>query len=305
MQKYYRFINGFRKFAKGRLQPEEAVTAARTFIKKRMAAREDNFLNLVQKGVFEYSRSPYLKLLQPKKITLADVRRWVSMEGIEASLRTLQREGVYFTVDEFKGRTVVKRNGTEFRCEPKTFDNPFLSYVYEVRSGGTRSAGTRIRIDFDYLHQRSLYDALLLETHGCLRAPVANWFPVYPGAPGINSSLRFAHIGNPVQRWFSQVDEAKLDVGLERKLAKGLLHFLSRTYGCPLAEAEYVNINEARTVARVGSADDRTAWPLRRLHLCRVGGKSVHRCRGSGFKPERRQVPGDRGAPHTAKKGGD
>ncbi len=250
MQKYYRFINGFRKFAKGRLQPEEAVTAARTFIKKRMAAREDNFLNLVQKGVFEYSRSPYLKLLQPKKITLADVRRWVSMEGIEASLRTLQREGVYFTVDEFKGRTVVKRNGTEFRCEPKTFDNPFLSYVYEVRSGGTRSAGTRIRIDFDYLHQRSLYDALLLETHGCLRAPVANWFPVYPGAPGINSSLRFAHIGNPVQRWFSQVDEAKLDVGLERKLAKGLLHFLSRTYGCPLAEAEYVNINEARTVAQ-------------------------------------------------------
>jgi hypothetical protein len=45
------------------------------------------------------------------------------------------------------------------------------------------------------------------------------------------------------------VDEAKLDIGFERKLAKRLLLSLSRAYGCPLAEAEYVSINDARTVA--------------------------------------------------------
>jgi len=250
MRKYVRFINGFRKFAQAKMQPEEAVNAARKCITERTAAREGNFLNLMEKGVFGYPQSPYLKLLQPKKIAFGDLRRWVQSDGLEAALRKLESEGVYFNVDEFKGRVPVKRHGSTFRCDPSMFDNPFLSFVYEVRSGGTRSAGTRVRIDFDYLHQRSLYDALLLDTHGCLTAPVANWFPVFPGAPGINSSLRFAHIGNPVRRWFSQVDEKKLDVGFERKLAKKLLHFLSKTYGCPLADAEYVTVNEAETVAR-------------------------------------------------------
>lgn len=258
MRKYYRFLTGFRKFAHGKMRPEEAVAAARTLIKRRMAEREGNFLNLVKKGIYGYAPSPYLKLLQPRKISFGDLSLWVSRDGIEATLRTLESEGIYFTVDEFKGRTPVRRSGSTFQCEPKMFDNPFLSYVYEVRSGGTRSAGTRIRIDFDYLHQRSLYDALLLEAHGCLTAPVANWFPVYPGAPGINSSLRFAHIGNPVQRWFSQVDEKKLDVGFERKVAKKLLHFLSRSYGCPLAEAEHVEVSDARKVAE---------WAVRWLEL--------------------------------------
>ncbi len=253
MLKYYRFLNGFRNFNKTRMKPDEAIVLARSFIKERMAVREDNFLKLVEKGIFLYSRSPYLKLLQAKKITFLDLKSWVSNDGIEASLRVLEREGIYFTVDEFKGRVPVKRNGMEFRCDAGMFDNPFMSDVYEVRSGATRSAGTRIRIDFDYLHQRSLYDALLLDIHGCLTAPVANWFPVFPGAPGINSSLRFAHIGNPVRRWFSQVDEDKLTVGMERKWGKRLLYFLSRIYRSPLAQAEYVGLNDARTVAEWAS----------------------------------------------------
>jgi hypothetical protein len=58
-------------------------------------------------------------------------------------------QGVYFTVDEFKGKVPVRRKGITFVCEEGMFDNPYLSFVYEVRSGTTRSAGTRIRIDFD------------------------------------------------------------------------------------------------------------------------------------------------------------
>jgi hypothetical protein len=253
MLKYYRFIDGYRRFAKKRLKPDEAIVLARAFIKKRMAAREDNFLNLVEKGVFQYARSPYLKLLQPKKISFMDLKSWVSKDGIEASLRTLEREGIYFTVDEFKGKVPVIRNGIQFRCDERMFDNPFLSDAYEVRSGATRSAGTRIRIDFDYLHQRSLYDALLLDIHGCLTAPIANWFPVFPGAPGINSSLRFAHIGNPVRRWFSQVAEDRLRVNWEKRWGTKLIFGLSRFYGNPLAPPEFVGLNDARKVAEWAS----------------------------------------------------
>ena len=172
MRKYFRFIDGFRRFTKTRMEPEEAASLARTFIKKRVQAREENFLNLAEKGIFQYSESPYRKLLEHRRIRFDDLKKWVSMDGIEAGLRTLEREGIYFTVDEFKGRVPVIRDGLRVQCNPSMFDNPFLSFVYEVRSGATRSAGTRVRIDFDYLHQRSMYDAMLLDIHGCLTAPV-------------------------------------------------------------------------------------------------------------------------------------
>jgi hypothetical protein len=250
MKKYYRFVEGFRRFAKQRMTPDEAIALAKSSIKKRVVSRDENFLNFVEKGVFQYDRSPYLKLLEPKKIHFNDLKGWVAKDGIEGSLRTLANEGIYFTVDEFKGKVPVVRNGVEFWCKEGMFDNPFLSYVYEVRSGATRSAGTRVRIDFDYLHQRSLYDALLLSIHGCLQAPIANWFPIFPGAPGINSSLRFAHIGNPARKWFSQVPEDRLNVNWEKKWGTKLIFTLGKLHGCPLAEPEYVPLDDALRVAK-------------------------------------------------------
>jgi len=231
------------------MQPKQSLELARLILRQRIIDRERNFLNLAEKGIFQYAHSPYLKLFEINKIKFIDLKTWVSRDGLESTLCKLANEGIYFTVDEFKGRVAVVRNGLRIQCNERMFDNPFLSEAYEVRSGATRSAGTRIRIDFDYLHQRSLYDALLLDTHGCLTAPVANWFPVFPGAPGINSSLRFTHIGNPVQRWFSQVSEDRLKVNWEKKLGTRLLFTISKLYGAPLAEPEYVKLSDAHKVA--------------------------------------------------------
>jgi len=250
VRKYLRFANGLRKFARSRMTSENAIALARTVLRKRISSRDENFLTLADKSIFNYSRSPYLRLLASKHIGLNELKSWVSRDGLEGCLQTLASEGIYFTVDEFKGRVPVTRNGVTFSCNESMFDNPFLSHAYEVRSGATRSAGTRIKIDFEYLHQRSLYDALLLDVHGCLNAPVANWFPVFPGAPGINSSLRFAHIGNTVQRWFSQVSEDRLKLNWERKLGTKTIFFISSLYGCHLAEPEYVELSEPIKVAR-------------------------------------------------------
>src|SRR5271166_6000817 len=132
------------------MESQEAIALARSLLQKRVAEREDNFLRLAEQSIFHYPRSPYLPLLAAKRIAFSDLKSWVSRDGLEASLRTLELEGVYFTVDEFKGKVPVRRDGVNFLCEESMFDNPFLSFVYEVRSGATRSAGTRIRIDFDY-----------------------------------------------------------------------------------------------------------------------------------------------------------
>lgn len=232
------------------MQPEEAIDLARSVLRTRIAAREENFLCLAEKGIFRYPASPYLPLLEARHISFSDLRAWVGREGLEAALGRLKEEGIYITVDEFKGKTPLRRGGVRAILRESMFDNPWLSAGYEVRSGATRSAGSRIRIDFDYLHQRSLYDAFLLDLHGCLTAPIANWFPIFPGAPGINSSLRFDHIGNPVRRWFSQVAEDQVRVNWEKTWGTKAIFALYRHSGGTLAKPEYTALPEAQRVAR-------------------------------------------------------
>jgi hypothetical protein len=254
VNKYLRFVSGMARYFKERISTSEALERARTLLRQRIASRNENFLALIDKGIFGHDRSPYRQLLSLRKIGKADVRMRVEKEGVEAACRWLLSEGVYFTVDEFKGKVPVKRPGLEFTCTEKMFDNPFLSTAYEVRSGATRSAGTRVRIDFDYLRQRSLYDAFLLNAHGVLNAPLANWFPLFPGAPGINSSLRFSYIGNPPRKWFSQVAKAQVKVNWEKRLGTEMIFFMARLYGVPLARPEYVSLNYALTVAQWAAA---------------------------------------------------
>ncbi len=75
------------------MEPEEAIALARSLLRKRISAREDNFLRLAERSIFGYSRSPYLPLLATKKIAFRDLKSWVSRDGLEASLRTLELEG--------------------------------------------------------------------------------------------------------------------------------------------------------------------------------------------------------------------
>lgn len=253
MRKYIRFVMGLRKYLNERIEPEDALELSKKLLKKRINERTENFLNIIEKGIFGYSKSPYLKLLEPRKIDFQKVKRWVERDGIEAALEILLNEGIYFTVDEFKGKTEVNRNGIKFICKENMFDNPFLSYVYEVRSGATRSAGTRVRIDFDYLVQRSLYDAFLLNVHDSLTSPIANWFPLFPGAPGINSSLRFTRIGNPPKKWFSQVNKAQVKVNWEKTWGTTLIFLMARIHGVPMAHPEFVSLNNAFKVAQWAS----------------------------------------------------
>lgn len=254
MQKYWRFLYGLRKFLKGRISPEEAIALAEKKLSERTLRREENFLNLMKKGVFDYPKSPYIELLSSRKIEFSDLESWVQKEGLEGALRHLHAEGVFFSVEEYKGKIEVSRNGRTFRVSEKDFDNPFLAAAYEVRSGATRSAGARIRIDFDYLVQRSFYDAFVLNIHDALKSPIANWFPVFPGAPGINSSLRFARIGNQPKKWFTHVEKKHLHVNWEKRWGTNYILYMSGLFGVPLAKPEFVDLNNAYQVAKWASS---------------------------------------------------
>ena len=116
MKKYLRFLFGTAKYLKSRIEPYEAIDSAKKILQDRIIHREENFLNLIEKGVFNYSESPYLKLLSIRKINFPDIKKWVGKDGIENTLSKLLSDGVYFTVDEFKGKSTVNRNGLKFQC---------------------------------------------------------------------------------------------------------------------------------------------------------------------------------------------
>jgi hypothetical protein len=250
MKKYIKFLTGLNTYLKNRMTPEEAVLEAKQQIRKRMENRNECFIQIVKKGIFENHNSPSNKLLTNVKIRIEDIKKWVEKNSVEYTLKMLLEDGVYFTVDEFKGKQEVIRKGLKFYCRESDFDNPYVKEAYEVRSGASRSAGTRVRIDFDFLTKKSLYDAYLLGMFDLLYSPIANWFPLFPGAPGINSSLRFSKIGNPPKKWFSQVKSSHVKVGWEKELGAKIIFSFARIYGVPIANPEFVDLNNAYIIAK-------------------------------------------------------
>jgi len=151
---YWRFAWELRKF----LKEPVTVEQARKVVKERLENREQNLLTVVKKAVYENNNSPYLKLLKLAGCEYEDFERMVKTDGIEPALKKLCQEGVYISIEEFKGKKEVSRGGKIFQFKTSDFDNPFLSGHFQTRSGGSRSAGTRTIYDFDYFTEHYAYN---------------------------------------------------------------------------------------------------------------------------------------------------
>ena len=173
-------------------------------LRKALADRESSFLRILERGVFGYSKSPYLQLLRWAGIELGDVRELVHREGLEGALRTLYEAGVYVTLDEVKGRRGIERPGLHIPASLTAFDNPLSKKHYEARTSGSRGPRTRTNIDLGMLEHEAAYIHQYLDAFDLWRRPYGIWRPVPPVAPAIKWLLRFGKLGKPVDRWFSQ-----------------------------------------------------------------------------------------------------
>lgn len=120
---YGRFAWGLGRFLYSPITLEQA----RATIQRRMLERENNFLRLLERGVYGYIRSPYLPLLRMADCSLGDIRNMVLTKGVEGTLHELRQAGVYISFEEFKGREPIIRNGQVSPVQPSDFDNPYLS----------------------------------------------------------------------------------------------------------------------------------------------------------------------------------
>lgn len=246
LKMFARLAWGLPNFLHRRITLEET----KEIVRQRLAQREDNFLRLVEKGIYGYPRSPYLPLLNLAQVELGDIRTMVRQKGLEDTLRALREAGVYVTFEEFKGRIPVVRDGHVLHVGPHDFDNPYLRHYYEDRSGGTTGMATRVPTDLDLLAAQTPNWMLGRAAHNALDVPMAIWFGPFPDGSGFNNVLRAVQAGRGVERWFSPIARGELRSSLRYDAANFAIISIARLYGADIPWPEPLRRDQAGVVAR-------------------------------------------------------
>jgi len=244
---YGRFVLGLPGFLR---RPAITVGEAKAAVRRDLDAREDNFLTLVRRGIYDYPRSPYLPLLKLAGCELSDIESSVRSKGIEPTLEELRRAGVYFTFEEYKGRQPVVRGGAAIDVDEHDFDNPLTKKSFEGRTGGSTGAGTRVSTDLDDIEAQVPGLMLVRWGHGLLGIPSALWKGVPPDLLGVGIYLRAARWrGHPV-RWFTPVTSQMHRPALRFRLALQYVLAMSRLCGVPCPRPEPLPLADAIVLTR-------------------------------------------------------
>jgi hypothetical protein len=244
--RYSRLAFDLRDFLRKTITLEQS----KQVISQRLQNREENFLRLVQKGIYGNSNSPYLKLLGIAGCEFGDIEAMAKRDGVDATLHKLLAAGIYISWEEFKGKKDVIRSGNHVRFRETDFDNPFLESYYRVRSSASRSAGTRTQFDLRHRSDISYYYILALAVRNALNTPMGIWMPVLPSLTGISGLLHYWNIGNPVARWFTPVDENQVRASLRDRVALRFIIYAGRFWGAKLVKPEYVTLEQSAKVAQ-------------------------------------------------------
>ena len=246
LKMYGRFAWGLR----GYLSHKMSLTEVEAITRQRMAEREANFLRLVERGIFGYSKSPYRPLLESAGCELGDIRNMVQTRGLETTLHELRDSGVYITFEEYKGRKPLVRHGKVFSIQPRQFDNPFMSRHYHTITGGSTGAGSRVELDLDHLAADATHLGLVYHIHGALNTPMAVWFGSLPDCTGLASILMRSRVGSIPLKWFSPVSDQELKPALKYRLANQGTIIAGRLFGTPIPWPEPIGPDQAAVIAR-------------------------------------------------------
>jgi hypothetical protein len=234
---------GLRTFLSTPVDP----VATHAAVCERIANRDDVFLDYVRRLVYDVPQSPYRPLLAGAGWTLADIETAVRQHGVEATLERLRDDGVYVTLDEWKGREPLVRNGVELHLKPEDFDNPLIGRDLEASSSGSSGNASRTPAGWEGLTEAAKRLRFVLDCYGVGGATTALWAPAPPGGSGLLGAIMFTKLGMRPARWFSQTKPRGpfLD-----RLTTLFLLAASRALGHPLPRPRYTELGQADVVAR-------------------------------------------------------
>lgn len=199
--------------------------------------------------MFAEPASPYRKLFEHAGIELGDAARLVADDGIEGALDRLYDAGVYVTRDEFRGAAPIERPGLSLGVNDEDFDNRLLETVRRGTTGGSRSLGRRVLLNFEHFEYGTYNSGLFRLAHGVSEYPEAIWRPI-PGRTGLNLALRSVKLGRPLEKWFTQTRIGQRPYPVRGALMTWYALLMCRRAGLPLPYPEHVPYPEAARIAR-------------------------------------------------------
>src|SRR5262245_46909599 len=104
---FARYAAGLREFLRQPLSAEQC----RLSIERQLEQRRETFLQIVLAGIYGNPHSPYRPLPTRAGVEFGDVARMVRSDGVEPCLEALYDAGVRVSIDEFKGRKPIERQG--------------------------------------------------------------------------------------------------------------------------------------------------------------------------------------------------
>jgi hypothetical protein len=226
------------------LTPERA----RAVVRRRLEQRQAAFLTIAREAVYRDSASPYLRMLQGIGCEYGDLERLVRSKGIEAALRTLFLQGVYVTVDEFKGRRPIVRGGVSIEADPSGFVNPSGETDVAAASSGSRGRRTATMLGLPFIRECAAATCLALEARGGLSWEKAIWET--PAGGAVFRLLKYSSFGRPVSRWFSQVDPEKPRLARRYRWRISAVRAGSVLAGAPLPGPRYTPLDDPRDLVQ-------------------------------------------------------
>lgn len=243
-------------------------------IRRRLERRAADFLALAREVIYDHPSSPYRSLLAAAGCELGDLERLVRDEGLEDALAALWRQGVYLTIDEFKGRQPLVRGSLRLQVEPSQFRNPLGRQHIMSASGGSRGQRVPVALDLADLHVRALHTLIPILARGGAEWALAVW-----KVPGGALPTLLQHAVGPVlpARWFLMVAPARSGAPARYHWSARTVYWVSRLAGRPLPAGQRVSLEDPTPILRwmssvlaEGGTPHLDTFPGAAVELCRA-----------------------------------
>jgi hypothetical protein len=220
---------------------------AERILRRRLAERASDFLELVKRAIYAHTDSPYRALLRHTGCEYGDLEALVRRAGLEGALSALYEKGVFLTVAELKGRRPLVRGSLRIHVNPDRLRNPLSAHHIPGQSSGSRGIATALAIDLAFVRDVAADLSASLAARGAAASPLAYWD--VPGGT-IRPLLVCAKAGNVPRRWFSPVDPASDELAPRYRWSVRALRWGSWLARVPLPAPEHVPVSDPLPVAR-------------------------------------------------------
>jgi hypothetical protein len=220
---------------------------AKHSVNKRLMQRDDNFLTIAKNLIYHRQENPYRMLLNLIGCEYGDLESLVNNDGVESALQVLFQQGVYLTVDEFKGRSPVVRGSFKMEVHPGLFRNPLSSSHLFAQTSGSRGAPTTVYVDLAKMKGDAAHRRLALQPRSDGQRQVAVWQG--PEGPDLKLLLIFSCMGDPPIRWFVRAGDPALQNRSWRWRTQ-LLRFGCLAGGIRIPKPKYVPHDDPLPIAR-------------------------------------------------------